>query len=146
MTAIHIINGETWLICGGRDFTDQAMFDDAMNRLIEMWGLPARIVHGAATGADAMADRWGRHYVIDVVRVPAEWEQHGLFAGPKRNWQMLTEYKPQRVIGFPGGKGTASMIVMAKKQRDTVWPQLTVVEIKKAEHLSDRPKLGRKSQ
>ena len=24
-------NGQTWLICGGREFTDQEMFDSAMS-------------------------------------------------------------------------------------------------------------------
>jgi len=139
---VSILNGETWLICGGRDFTDQAMFDDAMNKLIEMWGLPARIVHGAATGADAMADRWGRRYVIDVVRVPAEWGRHDLFAGPKRNQTMLFQYRPNRVIGFPGGKGTANMIGLAKSQRDNGRPEMTVVKIKRAEALGDSAQVG----
>ena len=53
---------ETWLICGGRDFADQAMFDEVMSRLVEMWGLPSKIVHGAAKGADAMADALGETF------------------------------------------------------------------------------------
>ena len=59
---------ETWLICGGRDFAHQAMFDEVMSRLVEMWGLPSKIVHGAAKGADAMADAWGRRFAIEVVQ------------------------------------------------------------------------------
>lgn len=136
MTSISILNGETWLICGGRDFNDSAMFQDAMGRLVEMWGLPARIVHGAAPGADAMADWWGRHHAIDVVRVPAEWDRHGLLAGPKRNQAMLFQYRPKRVIGFPGGKGTANLIGQAKTQRDSGWYEMTVVEIKEAGSVS----------
>jgi hypothetical protein len=46
---------------------------------------------------------------IEVVACPADWEKHGKAAGPLRNEEMLIDYKPKRVIAFPGGKGTADM-------------------------------------
>lgn len=115
MSQIIILNNETWLICGGRNFTDQAMFDDAMARLTGMWGCPSKIVHGAAQGADSMADTWGKRMHIAVVAVPAEWSTHGKAAGPIRNEEMLYLHKPKRVIAFPGGVGTADMVKRAKK-------------------------------
>lgn len=112
----HIVlkTHETWLICGGRDFTDRATFEDAMSRFVEMWGCPNRIVHGDATGADALAGGWGKRMGIEVIAVPADWQEHGKAAGPIRNEQMLT-YAPKRVIAFPGGKGTEDMVKRAKK-------------------------------
>ena len=46
---------------------------------------------------------------------PADWDTHGRGAGPIRNKQMLEEGKPDLVIAFPGGKGTANMIGQAKE-------------------------------
>src|ERR1700686_1473555 len=99
---IAIQNNETWLICGGRKFADQAMFDEVMHKLCGMWGCPAKIVHGACpTGADQMADAWGKHMALEVVPVPADWDKYDKAAGPIRNEEMLHKYKPKRVIAFP---------------------------------------------
>lgn len=125
---IAILNNETWLICGGRHFADQAMFDDVMSRLIEMWGCPGKVVHGAQTGADTMADAWARRMAIDPVPCKADWGRHGNAAGPMRNEDMLIKHKPKRVIAFPGGKGTADMVKRAKNRGGGI----DVVEIKPA--------------
>ena len=118
-------NYETWLICGGRNFADQAMFDDVMSRLMEMWGCPECVVHGGATGADAMAGKWASQMAIGAIEVKADWQLHGPAAGPIRNELMLTDHKPKRVIAFPGGKGTADMVTRARKR-----PEVDVAEIK----------------
>lgn len=109
------INGQTWLICGGRDFADQAMFDSAMGDLVRLNGCPARIVHGAARGADSMANAWADRKAIQIIRMPADWQRHGRAAGPIRNQEMLDRMKPSLVVAFPGGKGTADMIGRARK-------------------------------
>ena len=123
---VAIQNNETWLICGGRKFADQAMFDDVMTRLCGMWGCPAKIVHGDAPGVDKMADAWGKHMAIEVVPVPADWDNHGKAAGPIRNEDMLIKHKPKRVIAFPGRNGTADMVRRAKNRRG----EIDVIEIK----------------
>ncbi|MDO8596613.1 MAG: SLOG family protein [Sulfuricaulis sp.] len=121
-----ILNNETWLICGGRKFADQAMFDDVMHQLIGMWGCPAKVVHGDAPGADKMAGTWGKKFSIEVVPVPADWDKHGNAAGPIRNEDMLIKHKPKRVIAFPGRNGTADMVQRAKNRRG----EIDVIEIK----------------
>jgi hypothetical protein len=40
----------------------------------------------------------------------AEWERLGRKAGPIRNQRMLEEGKPDLVVAFPGGTGTAGMM------------------------------------
>ena len=117
---IVIRNNETWLVCGGRNFADQAMFDDVMGRLMDMWGCPSKIIHGAARGADSMADAWGKQLAVDVIACPADWEKHGKAAGPIRNEDMLMKHKPKRVIAFPGCKGTADMVQRAKNRRGAI--------------------------
>ena len=124
MNAI-LINGETWLICGGRDFTDQQMFDGAMSQLIELRGCPARIVEGGAQGADKLAAQWGDRMAIPVAELRADWKAYGKGAGSIRNQKMLDEQKPTTVVAVPGGNGTADMVKRARKA------QLDVIEIKR---------------
>lgn len=113
MFAAIPINGQTWLICGGRDFADQAMFDSAMSDLIHMKGVPARVIHGGATGADTMADEWaGRLSILSHGYLP-NWKELGASAGPARNRLMLDQ-RPHLVVAFPGGRGTAHMVSIAR--------------------------------
>jgi hypothetical protein len=113
------INGQTWLICGGRDFSDGAMFECAMAQFIRLKGLPAKVVHGGARGADAMADEWARDFAINVVPVLADWNTHGRGAGPIRNQKMLDDHRPSFIIAFPGGRGTADMVRRGEIRQNT---------------------------
>lgn len=100
------------LICGGRDFTDHELFIWAMKPFIAD---NTEVIHGNALGADSMAFAWGVSHNYRVHSFPADWETHGKSAGPIRNQQMLDEGKPDLVIAFPGGRGTADMVSRAKK-------------------------------
>jgi hypothetical protein len=127
MFDVLLKNNETWLVCGGRDFAEEPMFHDVMRRLVDMWGMPERIVEGACpTGADLMAKRWAQQYAIDIGEIAPDWEGLGKAAGPIRNEEMLMKYKPQRVIAFPGGRGTADMVARARRRNS----EITVIEVK----------------
>ena len=104
------INYQTWLICGGRDFTDGAIFANAMGDLIRIRGQPSKIIEGGAKGADRMARTWAGHKAIVVETEKADWNKYGNAAGPIRNQAMLDKHKPDFVVAFPGGRGTADMI------------------------------------
>lgn len=107
-------SNETWLVCGGRDFADQAVFDSAMSDLMNMRGVPAKIVHGGARGADSMAAAFAKRMAITEISVLPDWTQ-GKIAGPRRNQKMLDLYPPHVVVAFPGGRGTADMVSRARK-------------------------------
>lgn len=110
MIVIHPINGQTWLICGGRKFSDQAMFDGAMSDILSLRGCPSKVVHGKQTGADMMADAWAKKMAIRVESVEADWIKYGRAAGPIRNEKMLREHTPSTIVAFPGGDGTRDMV------------------------------------
>lgn len=117
---------QTWLICGGRNFTDNNLFGSAMRDFCNArGGVPSLVVHGAARGADTFAADWARRLAIDVVAVPADWEKHGKAAGVLRNQKMLDEHRPDFVVAFPGGRGTADMVARARRigiDVGEVWP------------------------
>lgn len=72
------------------------------------------LIHGAARGADTLAAEWAAARGVTAEAYPANWDLHGRSAGPIRNRRMLRKGKPDVVIAFPGGAGTADMIRQAK--------------------------------
>jgi len=76
---------------------------------------PLVIIHGDAPGADQLADKWARLSQVAVRRHPADWTELGRAAGPIRNQEMLEEEKPDIVVAFPGGRGTADMVIRARE-------------------------------
>lgn len=74
-----------------------------------------KVVDGAASGADGLAHQWATNRGIPTLRYRAQWKALGKAAGPIRNAQMLREGKPDLVIAFPGGDGTANMMKLARE-------------------------------
>ena len=98
------------LVCGGRTYLNFARIKEEVKKLD-----PEVIVHGNANGADKTAGIVAENLGIPCEVYPANWKKYGPSAGPIRNQQMLDEAKPDMVLAFPGGKGTADMIRRAKK-------------------------------
>jgi predicted Rossmann-fold nucleotide-binding protein len=102
------------IVCGGRNFYDYPRFQQIMDTLRPIYNF-SRIIHGGAKGADSLAHRFAQERNIVCKVYPANWELHGKKAGPLRNIEMLTVEQPELVIAFPGGVGTAHMVMIAKK-------------------------------
>lgn len=115
------------LVCGGRDFEDYKFLSHYLTKKLDeyyvwspdpephgSWGWDLFLIHGAARGADLLAEKWAQLNYIPYQEYPADWAQYGKRAGYLRNVQMLEEGKPDLVIAFPGGAGTNMMINLAK--------------------------------
>lgn len=98
----------TVLVCGGRDFDDRELLYSTLERLHNRLGF-SKLIHGGARGADCMAGEWAFERNIPVEEFLADWDT-GRGAGIRRNTEMLQKGKPDLVVVFPGGKGTANMI------------------------------------
>ena len=96
------------LVCGGRDFVDY----ERLERVLDASGATL-IIHGGARGADSLAGAWAKKRNVPVLVFYADWSV-GRKAGILRNQKMLDEGKPDKVIAFPGGRGTADMVRRAK--------------------------------
>lgn len=99
------------LVCGGRDFANEALVEKT---LFDYAGMDTVIIQGEAKGADSIAKMWAYDHDIPVESYPANWDKYGKRAGFIRNHQMLKEGNPNLVIAFPGGKGTQMMVMLAK--------------------------------
>ena len=105
------------LVCGGRQYG--RFWRGEHERLrCELDSLHAQIgitdlAHGDAEGADTMAGLWAEENGILVHKFPADWKKYGQAAGIQRNGLMYRVFKPDLVVAFPGGNGTANMCKVA---------------------------------
>ena len=98
------------LVCGGRDFTDRELLFRTLDGVLAKIGSEITIVHGAARGADLMAEEWAKSRQIAYMGFPAKWKDQGRAAGQIRNRRMRDEAAPDQCIAFRGGAGTRGMI------------------------------------
>jgi hypothetical protein len=102
------------LVCGGREYNAYWVLKEELGKLSLRHKI-TEIIEGGAKGADALAREWAHRCGIKNTTFTADWLGEGPKAGPLRNQRMLDEGKPDLVVAFPGGKGTADMVKRARK-------------------------------
>lgn len=114
------MSGLRILACGGRDYADRGKVWAALDAVHARRGV-AVLIHGGARGADTLAAEWASDREVPAEAYPANWTRDGKAAGPLRNRQMLAEGRPDGVVAFAGGRGTADMIAAAEAAGVKVW-------------------------
>lgn len=104
-------------VTGGRDFKDMEFVWkslDLVRGILASSGTTSfELVHGDAKGVDNFARQWAVANNIVHIPFPARWQEHGRYAGPIRNRDMLTS-GVSWLVAFPGGKGTANAVKTAE--------------------------------
>jgi hypothetical protein len=102
------------LVCGSRGWTD---YEAILRRLTQIAEGRPTIVHGAASGADTLADDAAKTLNLTVERYPADWATYGKRAGFIRNERML-DTGVDLVIAFWDGRsrGTQHTIEGARRR------------------------------
>lgn len=100
-------------VTGGRDYLERHTVLSEMDRHHQQLRFRV-VVHGDASGLDALVDAWCLLRGVQPARCPALWEywrRQGTVkvAGHKRNAAM-TLLHPERLLAFPGGNGTQGMV------------------------------------
>lgn len=102
------------LVCGSRRWHDR----DRIGR--RMFDLPPSdetvVVHGAARGADRIAEQEAQKCGLFVEAHPADWERHGKRAGIIRNLEML-DSGVDLVIAFWDGRSSGTKHTMDEAHR-----------------------------
>lgn len=104
----------TLAVCGGRELDDWALVREALDSIHEKDGV-GRLITGGCRGADKLAEDWANLNLVDTDVFEASWEKYGKGAGPRRNQDMLDIGKPDMLLAFPGGRGSADMVKRALK-------------------------------
>ncbi|MFO7295318.1 MAG: DUF2493 domain-containing protein [Clostridia bacterium] len=109
------------VVCGGRFYTDKQRVFDTLDKMYSNSIDTFVVVEGGSSyGADSFARQWVRRRKlegknVECITVKANWKLYGKAAGPIRNQQMIDDYRPEKVLAFPGHKGTKDMIARARK-------------------------------
>ncbi len=102
------------LVCGSRTWND---YDAIYRALASKRDEIEVVIHGAARGADTLADRAAINLGLPVLAFPADWRRDGRSAGPIRNHVMLRKGKPDIVLAFSDNldesHGTRHMLAIA---------------------------------
>lgn len=108
------------LVCGGRDFEDEAFAFMVLDRVHAKRRITL-VIEGGQRGGDRLARRWAISRKVPFQTEEAEWTRYGGAAGPIRNGVMLRKWQPDGVLALPGNRGTADMIAQAKAAGVQVW-------------------------
>lgn len=101
---------------GGRDFGDRQFVYDTLDFAVSHYHMHKLLVGDCPSGADLFCREWivEQQKKVEYEVFYAEWQKHGLVAGPIRNQEMLNKF-PDYLIAFPGNKGTNGCVKIAKK-------------------------------
>jgi hypothetical protein len=100
------------LVCGGRLYDNKFAVYRTMD-MLHAENAVTELICGGAKGADSLGYDWAHENKIPTRVFFADWAKDGRSAGPIRNLKMLNIGKPDVVVAFPGGKGTAHMVKIA---------------------------------
>lgn len=109
------------LVCGGRDFSDRGLLNSSLDRVRSKYNEGLVILHGAAKGADLMAEDWCKSRQVPYIGVPARWDEYGKRAGMIRNRMMRDVFMPEACVAFKGGVGTQGMINLMREKSIEPW-------------------------
>lgn len=111
------------MVTGSRNWSNAQAIEDALEgQLVEHGAIT--VVHGAARGADSIADNWAKAKIAQGAKVkvesyPAEWNKYGKSAGPKRNQQMV-DLGATVVLGFPIGQSVGTRHAMGAARKSGI--------------------------
>lgn len=101
---------EIVLVCGGRDYHDYKRVFTVMDGMeIDC------IVHGGESGAECLAGQWAENNRKPVIVFNSHSDYGSNETDGIRNSQMLKYIKVTRVVEFPGGRGSAHMVKLARE-------------------------------
>lgn len=101
------------IVTGGRHYGDGITVDTTLNAIHADKKI-THLIHGGATGADALGKLWARYHGVQDVACEANWLNGGNSAGPRRN-KAMAQLGADLCVAFPGKHGTNNMTRTARE-------------------------------
>lgn len=106
------------LFSGSRHFEARGPVRGILEALMKRVGTPKEltVVHGAARGLDTIAGEEAERLGATVESHPADWNRHGVAAGPMRNSHMVG-LGADLLVAFPLPRGSGTQDCMRKASK-----------------------------
>ena len=110
-------------VTGGRSLNDRDLVFSTLDGLHSIKPITMLITGGCPptkigdrwfVSADSHAEEWAGYREVDNMIRRAKWSTLGKPAGPRRNERMMRD-RPELLVAFPGGSGTADTVRRANK-------------------------------
>lgn len=109
------------VVCGGRKYANRDKLYAVLDELRKHGEMELGVGYDPKSptyqGADQLAYEWAKDRGVPGKAYPAHWQEHGNAAGPRRNQRMLDQFRPELVVAFPGGRGTADCVQRAQSAK-----------------------------
>ena len=102
------------IVCGGRNYMNR----EHLYAWLDKFHVARKItvvIQGGAAGADGLAAMWAHDRDVPCETYLPKYDAYGRRAPLIRNAHMLKDSRPDAVVAFPGGNGTANMVVIARR-------------------------------
>ena len=105
------------IIAGSRTFDDYGRLDYEVKHFIvnKIKSKNVTIISGTASGADRLGERFAEKYNLELIKMPANWDEYGKRAGHIRNEEMAKIATHCIVFIRNNSKGSVNMIQHCKK-------------------------------
>lgn len=98
------------IIAGSRTIIN---YNELENAISAAGWKPTVVVSGCAKGADLLGEVWANSHQVPLLRFPANWDEHGKYAGILRNIQMAENAEALIALWDGESRGTRHMIETA---------------------------------
>lgn len=110
------------IIAGSRGWTDYQAVIDAVRSFYKKYKIsgklrPPKIISGTARGADQLGERLAKDYNLELLLMPAKWNEHGKSAGYKRNEEMAKIADGCIVFWDGESRGSQHMVNLAEQYK-----------------------------
>lgn len=112
------------IVAGSRTFNDYELLKRTILEKFNLEEDELVIISGTAKGADTLGEQFAAEYNLNLIRMPADWERYGKYAGFRRNVEMANKaiemeaqgYEPHLIAFWDSkSRGTEQMINTARK-------------------------------
>jgi hypothetical protein len=110
------------IIAGSRHLEVSSQeIEDILNKCLGDWRKVTEIISGHCRGIDTCGERFSDSHGIKLTIFPANWEQYGDSAGPRRNGQMASVADALLLIWDGTSKGSANMKARMEAMKKPVY-------------------------